>query len=204
MIKTVHELSDFERLTDFQQDIFFSWKAEPAGRDLPKIRLTRNVYGIGIGGTSLVVYERLATVSINDVRDAPDPVRGIDEEAKRRILSFEEEVKHLAESHGCRAIAGTLEPSPVSAALSSMLSKKLESLEARVLVVENNYGRALALIEDQVTRVADRTTLQETCLGDHEERLHKVETQELNAIDERLCRLESPPVNEVFSRGVPK
>ncbi len=184
MIKTVHELPEFERLTDFEQDIFYTWSTRDVGRPLPRVQVLQKVYGIEKeGAESLIVYERLSTVTIDDAGDNPNVYAGIGKAARARILSFEEEVKHLAETHGCRAIAGTLEPSPVSAALSSMLSKKLESLEARVLVVENNYGRALALLED---------------------RIKQVETKELDEVDERLCRLESPPVNAVFSRGVSK
>ncbi len=37
-----------------------------------------------------------------------------------------------------------------------------------------------------------------------EDRLHKVETQELNEVDERLCRLESPPTWEIDRRATAK
>lgn len=60
------------------------------------------------------------------------------------------------------------------------MSDELKTLSRRISEVENNYVRALALLED---------------------RLHKVETQELNEVDERLCRLESPGVWEIDRRA---
>ncbi|HQD25828.1 MAG TPA: hypothetical protein PKV78_04715 [Methanoculleus thermophilus] len=67
--------------------------------------------------------------------------------------------------------------------MSCIMSDELKTLSRRISEVENNYSRALALLED---------------------RLHKVETQELNEVDERLCRLESPPVWEIDPRATAK
>lgn len=64
--------------------------------------------------------------------------------------------------------------------MSCIMSDELKTLSRRISEVENNYVRALALLED---------------------RLHKVETQELNEVDERLCRLESPGVWEIDRRA---
>jgi len=64
--------------------------------------------------------------------------------------------------------------------MSCIMSDELKTLSRRISEVESNYGRALALLED---------------------RLHKVETQELNEVDERLCRLESPSVWEIDRRA---
>lgn len=189
MIVTVHELSDFERLTDFEQDLYYTWSTRNTGHTLPRVEILQKMYGIEKRAGSLVVYERLSTVTLDDAGDGPDLYDGIRVAVRSRITSFEEEVKRLADTHGCRAIPGTLEPT-VSDAPTSILSKRFESLEARIAAVENNYGRALGLQESSIDRITDR--------------LCRLETQELNAIDERLCRLESPPVNEVYSRGVPK
>jgi len=190
MIKTVHDLSEFERLTDFEQDLYYTWSTRNTGHTLPRVEILQKMYGIEKRAGSLVVYERLSTVTIDDAGDSPDVYAGIGKAARARILSFEGEAKQLADTHGCRAIAGTLEPSPVSDAPTSILTKHLESLEARIAEVENNYGRALGLQESSIDRITDR--------------LCRLETQELDAIDERLCRLESPPVNEYYFRGVPK
>ena len=157
MIKTVHDLSEFERLTDFEQDIYFTWSTRDVGNPLPRVQVLQKLYGIEKEGAgSLVVYERLSTVTLDDAGDGPDLYDGIGVAVRSRITSFEEEVKRLADTHGCRAIAGTLEPSPVSDALSSILSKHLETLEARIAEVENNYGRALGLQESSIDRITDR------------------------------------------------
>lgn len=67
--------------------------------------------------------------------------------------------------------------------MSCIMSDELKTLSRRISEVESNYGRALALLKD---------------------RLHKVETQELNEVDERLCRLESPGVWEIDPRATAK
>ncbi|WOX55048.1 hypothetical protein R6Y95_06120 [Methanoculleus palmolei] len=54
----------------------------------------------------------------------------------------------------------------------------------RLIEDENNYGRALALLED---RVRDLEEVGESVA----ERLCRLEKDELDAIDERLCRLEA-------------
>lgn len=63
------------------------------------------------------------------------------------------------------------------------LAQRLDAIDRQVLEIANNYGRALALLED---------------------RLNKIETKELNEVDERLCRLESPPVWEIDHRATAK
>ena len=77
------------------------------------------------------------------------------------------------------------------------LAQRLDAIDRQVLEIANNYGRALALLEDRIKHLEARAS-------DHEERLHKVEEQELNEVDERLCRLESPPVWEIDHRATAK
>lgn len=135
MIVTVYNQADFEEKTDFSKNIYYSCESRNIGTHLPRIEITQKVYGVGLGGASLTVYERLATVSVNDV-DAPDLMHGIGEVVRARVASFEEEVKRLADTHGCRAIPGDLKPSPISAALSAMLEQELNAIDERLCRVE--------------------------------------------------------------------
>jgi len=76
----------------------------------------------------------------------------------------------------------------------TVLSGMIERLENRLTEDENNYGRALALLEDRIRDLETRHTKQVCLLGRLSGRLHTVEGQELNEIDERLCRLEAAGV----------
>lgn len=81
------------------------------------------------------------------------------------------------------------------------LAQRLEALEQGLSEDENNYGRALALLEDRIKQLEARASQADDLINDHEERLNKIERQELNEVDERLCRLESPGVWEIDRRA---
>ena len=135
-IITVHNLADFKEKTDFQQDIYYTWETRNIGTHLPRIEITTKIYGIGKDEASVIICERLQTVSVDDVRAASDLLRGINEITRARITCFEDEVRLLAESHKCRAILGDLKPSPISRALSSMLGRELNAIDERLCRLE--------------------------------------------------------------------
>ncbi len=81
--------------------------------------------------------------------------------------------------------------------MSCIMSDELKTLSRRISEVENNYGRALALLEDRLNEI-------NVYLSRLNTRIVRLETDELNAIDERLCRLESPPVWEIDPRATAK
>jgi len=136
MIITVYSLADFEERADLSQDIYYSWETQNVGSHLPRIEITTKAYGLVKGRDSLIIYERLETVSVDDVKNASDLLRGISEVTRARISCFEDEIRLLAESHKCRAIPGSMNPSPITDALAPMLSKILESLDKRVRRLE--------------------------------------------------------------------
>jgi uncharacterized coiled-coil protein SlyX len=75
-----------------------------------------------------------------------------------------------------------------------LIECSLERITDRLCLLENNYGRALALLEDRIRDLESRHTRQVYLLGHLSGRLHTIEGQELNEIDERLCRLEAAGV----------
>lgn len=78
-------------------------------------------------------------------------------------------------------------------ALRHLDAGELEAIEQRVTALERDTGRQTLTLD----LIAYRLALLE-------DRLHKVETQELNEVDERLCRLESPPAWEIDPRATAK
>lgn len=78
--------------------------------------------------------------------------------------------------------------------MSCIMSDELKTLSRRISEVENNYSRALALLEDRLNEI-------NVYLSRLNTRIVRLETDELNAIDERLCRLESPSVWEIDRRA---
>ena len=136
MIVTVYNLADFEEKTDFQQDIYYTWETRNIGTHLPRIEITTKIYSIGKDEVSVIICERLQTVSVDDVRAASDLMRGMGEIVRARITLFEDEVGRLAERHNCRAIPGDLKPSPISRALSSMLERELNAIDERLCRLE--------------------------------------------------------------------
>jgi len=78
--------------------------------------------------------------------------------------------------------------------MSCIMSDELKTLSRRISEVENNYGRALALLEDRLNEI-------NVYLSRLNTRIVRLETDELDAIDERLCRLESPSVWEIDRRA---
>ena len=135
-IITVYNLADFEEKTDFQQDIYYTWETRNIGTHLPRIEITTKIYSIGKDEVSVIICERLQTVSVDDVRAASDLMRGMGEIVRARITLFEDEVGRLAERHNCRAIPGDLKPSPISRALSSMLERELNAIDERLCRLE--------------------------------------------------------------------
>lgn len=135
-IITVYNLADFEEKTDFQQDIYYTWETRNVGSHLPRIEITTKIYSIGKDEVSVIICERLQTVSVDDVRAASDLMRGMGEIVRARISCFEDEIRLLAESHKCRAIPGDLKPSPISRALSSMLERELNAIDERLCRLE--------------------------------------------------------------------
>ena len=152
-IITVYNLADFEEKTDFQQDVYYTWETRNIGTHLPRIEITTKIYSIGKDEVSVIICERLQTVSVDDVRAASDLMRGMSEIVRARITLFEDEVGRLAERHNCRAIPGDLKPSPISRALSCMLSKEFETLEARVSRLET---QELGEVDERLCRVEAR------------------------------------------------
>jgi hypothetical protein len=136
MIVTVYSLADFEERADLSQDIYYSWETQNVGSHLPRIEITTKAYGLVKGRDSLIIYERLETVSVDDVKNASDLLRGISEVTRARISCFEDEIRLLAESHKCRAIPGSMNPSPISRALSSMLERELNAIDERLCRLE--------------------------------------------------------------------
>lgn len=136
MIVTVYNLADFEEKTDFQQDVYYTWETRNIGTHLPRIEITTKIYSIGKDEVSVIICERLQTVSVDDVRAASDLMRGMGEIVRARITLFEDEVGRLAERHNCRAIPGDLKPSPISRALSSMLERELNAIDERLCRLE--------------------------------------------------------------------
>lgn len=136
MIVTVYNLADFEEKTDFQQDVYYTWETRNIGTHLPRIEITTKIYSIGKDEVSVIICERLQTVSVDDVRAASDLMRGMGEIVRARITLFEDEVGRLAERHNCRAIPGDLKPSPISRALSCMLERELNAIDERLCRLE--------------------------------------------------------------------
>jgi hypothetical protein len=136
MIVTVYSLADFEERADLSQDIYYSWETQNVGSHLPRIEITTKAYGLVKGRDSLIIYERLETVSVDDVKNASDLLRGISEVTRARISCFEDEIRLLAESHKCRAIPGSMNPSPISRALSPMLERELNAIDERLCRLE--------------------------------------------------------------------
>lgn len=135
-IITVYNLADFKEKTDFQQDIYYTWETRNIGTHLPRIEITTKIYSIGKDEVSVIICERLQTVSVDDVRAASDLMRGMGEIVRARITLFEDEVGRLAERHNCRAIPGDLKPSSISRALSSMLERELNAIDERLCRLE--------------------------------------------------------------------
>ena len=77
-------------------------------------------------------------------------------------------------------------------------------LERQLSEDENNYGRALALLEDRIRIIEGRADEEVVYTSGLNTRIIRLETDELNAIDERLCRLESPPALEIDPRATAK
>ena len=81
------------------------------------------------------------------------------------------------------------------------ITDRLCLLERRLSEDENNYGRALALLEDRIKILEARAAENSAYTSGLNSRICEIEDSELNAIDERLCRLESPPVGEIDPRA---
>lgn len=77
----------------------------------------------------------------------------------------------------------------------------LDRITDRLCLLENNYGRALALLEDRIKILEARAAENSAYTSGLNSRICEIEDSELNAIDERLCRLESPPVLEIDPRA---
>lgn len=135
-IITVYNLADFEERADLSQDIYYSWETRNIGTHLPRIEITTKIYSIGKDEGSVIICERLQTVSVDDVRAASDLMRGMSEIVRARISLFEDEVRLLADAKMCRAIPGDLKPSPISRALSSMLERELNAIDERLCRLE--------------------------------------------------------------------
>ncbi|WP_067047615.1 hypothetical protein [Methanofollis ethanolicus] len=178
MIKTVFELSDFKRIADFGRgEIFYSSETQNIGDNtFPRIEVTQKM---SVEGEPLVVYERLSTVSIRDAGDNPNIYAGINEAIRTRIASFEKEVTRLAVFHGCRAVPGTLIPTPTDATLSSILTRRLEAIERRVVEMENTHGRLFASMDGRLFDLEDKVYPPLKFVGetpkDHESRLRRLE-----------------------------
>lgn len=56
---------------------------------------------------------------------------------------------------------------------------RVRAMEKRIANVENNYGRAIAMNEDRIDQLEE----------------------DIDSLDRRLCRLESPPKTELFNNG---
>ncbi len=163
MILTVYDLKEFEDRVDFSKDVFFTWGTKNEGKHLPKIAVDRKIYGVGRDGASLVVYNRVAVVTIDNAGDAPNLYDGIQIAVRRLITDFEAEVARLAAAHGCKAVAGDLKPSPLDSHLSSMLAQRLEAIERRVGQIERDMvhnstkferqGDCLASLDDRLQRL---------------------------------------------------
>ncbi|MDN7025065.1 hypothetical protein FGU65_09225 [Methanoculleus sp. FWC-SCC1] len=136
MIVTVHDLNEFEDRVEFSKDVFFTWETRNEGRHLPKIAVDQKLYGVGRDGVSLVVYNRVTMVTVDNAGDAPNLYDGIQIAVRKEIKDFEAEAARFAAAHGCKAVAGDLKPSPLNAHLSSMLAQRLEAIEERVAKVE--------------------------------------------------------------------
>lgn len=77
----------------------------------------------------------------------------------------------------------------------------LDRITDRLCLLENNYGRALALLEDRIKILEARANENVVYTSGLNTRICQLEDDELNAIDERLCRLESPGVHEIYPRA---
>lgn len=136
MIVTVHDLKEFEDRVEFSKDVFFTWETRNEGRHLPKIAVDQKLYGVGRDGVSLVVYNRVTMVTVDNAGDAPNLYDGIQRAVQKVVMNFESETTRFAAGHGCKAVAGDLKPSPLNAHLSSMLAQRLEAIEERVVNLE--------------------------------------------------------------------
>lgn len=136
MLVTVYNLADFKEKVDFSRDIYYTWETRNIGTHLPRIEITTKMYGIGKDEVSVIICERLQTVSVDDVRAASDLMRGMGEIVRARITLFEDEVRLLADAKMCRAIPGDLKPSPTSHALSSMFERELNAIDERLCRLE--------------------------------------------------------------------
>ncbi len=150
MLVTVYNLADFKEKVDFSRDIYYTWETRNIGTHLPRIEITTKMYGIGKDEVSVIICERLQTVSVDDVRAASDLMRGMGEIVRARITLFEDEVRLLADVKKCRAIPGDLKSLPISRALSCMLSKEFETLEARVSRLET---QELGEVDERLCRL---------------------------------------------------
>lgn len=84
------------------------------------------------------------------------------------------------------------------------ITDRLCLLEKRLSGYLNNYGRALALLEDRIRIIEGRADEEVVYTSGLNTRIVRLEKDELNAIDERLCRLESPPALEIDPRATAK
>lgn len=106
-------------------------------------------------------------------------------------------------------------PDALIQALSAILTQRLETIDQRITDVAKYYSDMLGLQETSLDRITDRLCLLEDRIKILEaraaensaytsglnSRICEIEDSELNAIDERLCRLESPPVWEIDPRA---
>ena len=135
MIVTVHDLNVFEELVDFSKNIYYAWRHRNVGHLLPKLRLETKLCGIGTDG-SLVLLDRVTMVSENKSRPDLTLEAGINLVVGEVVRTFEAEAVRLAEDHNCKAIGGSISPSPHDSHLLAILSQRIEVIEDRLLRLE--------------------------------------------------------------------
>jgi len=94
---------------------------------------------------------------------------------------------------------------------SCIASQSIEAIDRRVTEEANYCSQMFVSMDRSLDRITDRLALLEDRLNEINvylsrlnTRIVRLETDELNAIDERLCRLESPPALEIDPRATAK
>lgn len=164
MITTVYNLKDFEEKTDFSYDIYYSWESENIGKSFPVVEIREQVYGVPTGGRGLVVYDsavRISMMTLIATQTGVDPMASMNEAIESTTSEFVDAVVMMAKYHSCRAIPGTLALSPFET-----LEQRLESLERRLDMYENNDANIMSCLEDRLDCLEARVRAVNRYCGD--------------------------------------
>lgn len=165
MIITVYNLPDFERLTNFLPDIYYSWETQNAAKEaghFPVVDFYARIFGWGKTLSDLVVYSSETRLRMTELlmlkAGSGDPHQIMVAAINDEIAKFEGEVSALAKKYGCRAIPGELSVSypDIDPARIDNLTTRTFELERRLNAYEHNDAEICDRVEERLSKLEAR------------------------------------------------